>query len=40
MRELLVRALLHGAACDRPGDADTAAPLTEGIDNPVLRRLL
>ncbi len=36
MRELTVRALLHGAALGDDGAADAAAQVAVGIDNPVL----
>jgi DNA-binding SARP family transcriptional activator len=40
MRELNVRAMLHGAALGDPGDADVAALIAAGIDNPVLTALV
>lgn len=40
MRELTVRALVHGAARGRGGDADMAAILVEEIDNPELPPLV
>ena len=36
MRELTVRAMLHGAALGDPGDAEMAAILAAEIDNPLL----
>ena len=40
MRELTVRALLHGAAQGRPGDGDAALLLAPAIDNPTLAALV
>jgi DNA-binding SARP family transcriptional activator len=40
MRELTVRALLHGAALGVPGDGDAAVLLARGIDNPELAPLV
>ncbi len=40
MRELTVRSMLHGAALGVEGDAEAAALLAEGIDNPMLDRAL
>ncbi len=40
MRELTVRAMLHGAALGDPGDAAAAAMLAADIDNPVLAALV
>ena len=40
MRELTVRALLHGAALGAAGDAAAATLLAGDIDNPSLRPLL
>jgi DNA-binding SARP family transcriptional activator len=40
MRELTVRALLHGARLGNPGDAAAASLLAADIDNPVLARQL
>jgi DNA-binding SARP family transcriptional activator len=39
MRELRVRALLHGAAIGRAGDAEAALSLVDSVDNPELARL-
>ncbi|MGY1744238.1 BTAD domain-containing putative transcriptional regulator [Blastococcus sp. SYSU D00695] len=39
MRDLAVRALLHGAALGRPGDAAAAALLAEEVDSPRLHAL-
>ena len=38
MRELTVRAMLHGAALGDRGDAEMAAILAAEIDNPLLSR--
>ncbi|MEK9663547.1 MAG: BTAD domain-containing putative transcriptional regulator [Candidatus Nanopelagicales bacterium] len=40
MRELRVRALVHGAALGRAGDAEVAARLAEAIESPILRALV
>ena len=40
MRELTVRAMLHGGRAGRRGDAEAAALLAGDIDNPVLEPLL
>jgi hypothetical protein len=40
MRELTVRAMLHGAALGRPGDAEMAAVIAADIDNPELSALV
>ena len=40
MRELTVRCALHRAALGEPGEADAAAVLAAGIDNPALARLV
>jgi len=40
MRELTVRAMVHGAALGRPGDAEAAALLAADLDNPVLGDLV
>jgi tetratricopeptide (TPR) repeat protein len=40
MRELIVRAKLHGAALGSDGDATAAALLIDEIDNPRLQRLV
>jgi len=40
MRELTVRALLHGAALGREGDLTAARLLAADIDNPLLEDLL
>jgi hypothetical protein len=40
MRELIVRSMIHGAALGNKGDADAAALLAAGIDNPVLQQKL
>lgn len=40
MKELTVRALLHGAAAGNSGDRDAAVLLGTNIDNPELQRLL
>jgi DNA-binding SARP family transcriptional activator len=40
MRELLLRAMLHGAGVGNDGDAIAAHLLAEGIENPALARLL
>jgi hypothetical protein len=40
MRELTVRAMLHGARLGSPGDAEAAAILAATIDNPRLAPLL
>jgi DNA-binding SARP family transcriptional activator len=40
MRELTVRALLHGAATGHDGDAAAAALLAADVDNPALAALL
>ena len=40
MRELTVRAMLHGAALGRAGDAAVAALLAATIDNPALTALV
>ncbi len=40
MRELIVRSLVHGAALGMAGDAEAAAVLVEGIDNPRLVELV
>ncbi len=40
MRELTVRAMLHGAALGSRGDAEAAAMLAVDIDNPVLGPLV
>ncbi|WP_246050954.1 AfsR/SARP family transcriptional regulator [Nocardioides guangzhouensis] len=40
MRELTVRALLHGAALGMDGDGDAAALVAEDIDSPELARLV
>ena len=40
MRELTVRAMLHGAARGSGGDAEVAAMLADDIDNPALARLV
>lgn len=40
MRELTVRALLHGAALGRTGDGPAAALLADQIDNPALTALI
>jgi DNA-binding SARP family transcriptional activator len=40
MRELTVRAMLHGARLGRPGDAEAASLLGGTVDNPLLEPLL
>ena len=40
MRELVVRALVHRAALGDGENLDVAASLAEGIDNPVIARLI
>lgn len=40
MRELTIRAMLHGAALGSPGDAAAAALLAPGVDNRALTLLL
>jgi hypothetical protein len=40
MRDLTVRALLHGAALGVEGDGEAAALVAEDIDNPELARLV
>ena len=40
MRELTVRAMVHGAAMGRPGDAAVATMLAADIDNPRLASLV
>ncbi|MBI1352249.1 MAG: tetratricopeptide repeat protein [Actinomycetales bacterium] len=40
MRELRIRALIHGAAFGRAGDADAARSLLASVDNPALTALL
>jgi len=40
MRELTVRAMLHGAALGNGGDAAVAALLAATIDNPALASLV
>ncbi len=40
MRELTVRAMVHGAALGSRADAEVAALLARDIDNPVLARLV
>ena len=40
MRELLLRAMLHGAGVGNDGDAIAAHLLADGVENPALARLL